>query len=155
MAALTFLDSTVFIAGIVDLGASSRAPMAILDAVAEQRIQAATAWHCCLEVYSVLTRLPVEFRLAPAMAKTLVVEEVMERVVVLSLEHDRQPGLLDEAGRLGVAGGRIYDAHIGEVALAGGATQVVTDNLRHFRWLPTRGVAVVSTAEFAASLGGA
>jgi hypothetical protein len=37
---------------------------------------AATAWHCCLEFFSVATRLPPEFRVSPRDAATLVEEEV-------------------------------------------------------------------------------
>jgi hypothetical protein len=40
--------------------------------------------------------------------------------------------LLRAAAHDAIAGGRIYDAHIAEVARAVGATVIVTDNRRHF-----------------------
>jgi hypothetical protein len=42
-----------------------------------------------------------------------------------------------------VVGGRIYDHHIGHIALTGGARGVVTSNLRHFAWLSRHGVEVI------------
>jgi hypothetical protein len=36
----------------------------ILHVIAEKQVsQPATAWHCCLEFFSVATRLPPEYRL--------------------------------------------------------------------------------------------
>src|SRR5262245_3630362 len=62
-----FLDTSVLLAGLIDLGPQSVAPHLLLHAVAERTVTpAATAWHCCLEFFSVATRLPAEFRLAPA-----------------------------------------------------------------------------------------
>ena len=61
-----FLDTSVLVAGLIDLGPQSAAPHLLLHAVAERRVApASTAWHCCLEFFSVTTRLPAEFRLTP------------------------------------------------------------------------------------------
>jgi predicted nucleic acid-binding protein len=40
--------------------------------------------------------------------------------------------MLRTAARDAIAGGRLYDAHIAEIARAVGAAVVVTDNRRHF-----------------------
>jgi len=43
-----------------------------MHAVAAGRVEKpATAWHCCLEFFSVATRLPPEYRVTPADAVTL------------------------------------------------------------------------------------
>jgi len=52
------------------------------------------------------------------------------------------------------AGGRIYDAHIAEVARAAGAGVIVTDNRRHFLAALRHGIRVETPAEFLASLKG-
>jgi hypothetical protein len=54
---------------------------------------------------------------------------------------------LRSAAGYGLIGGRIYDAHIGEVARAGGAKIVVTENKRHFAHFEMR---ILSAVEFAA-----
>jgi hypothetical protein len=53
----------------------------------------------------------------------------------------------------GAAGGRIYDAHLGAIALAGDCTTVVTENLRHFRALERHGVEVIGAGELVRRLG--
>ena len=64
---------------------------------------------------------------------------------------DRLP-VLKAAARDGTAGGRIYDAHIAEIARAAGAQVVVTDNRRHFVASLRHGIRVDTPAEFLAGL---
>jgi predicted nucleic acid-binding protein len=155
MAVGIFLDTSVLLAGLVDFGPQSAAAQSTLHAVAEKHIPSAgTAWHCCLEFFSVSTRLPPEFRLTPADAVRLLEEEVFGRMAVHDLpESDRLP-MLRAAVRDGTAGGRIYDAHIAEVARAAGASVVITDNRRHFLAALRHGIRVETPAEFVATLKG-
>jgi predicted nucleic acid-binding protein len=60
---------------------------------------------------------------------------------------DRQR-LLHAAAQDGTAGGRIYDAHIAEVARAAGANVIVTDNRRHFLAALRHGIRVETPPEF-------
>ncbi len=148
-----FLDTSVLLAGLIDFGPQSAPAQSLMHAVAEKRLTAvATAWHCCLEFFSVSTRLPAEFRIAPADAVSLLEEEIFSRLLVKGLpESDRLP-MLHSVGRDAVAGGRIYDAHIAEVARAAGAAVVVTDNRRHFLTALRYGMRVETPAEFLAGL---
>jgi len=147
-----FLDTSVLLAGLVDFGPQSAPAQSVMHAVAEQRVDApATAWHCCLEFFSVATRLPPEFRLSPDDAVVLLQEEVFGRMAVLDLPAaDRLP-LLRAAARDGTIGGRLYDAHIAEVARSGGAAVVVTDNRKHFLSALRHGLRVETPAEFLAA----
>jgi predicted nucleic acid-binding protein len=150
---MVFLDTSVLLAGLVDFGPQSAPAQSLMHAVAEERIgQAATAWHCCLEFFSVATRLPAEFRLAPTDAALLLNEEVFARIAVHDLPAGDRLAMLQVAGRDGVAGGRIYDSHIAEVARAAGATVVVTDNRRHFLSALRYGMQVETPAEFLAGM---
>jgi predicted nucleic acid-binding protein len=153
VAVSVFLDTSVLLAGLVDFGPQSAPAQTVLHAVAEQTLTSpGTAWHCCLEFYSVATRLPPEFRLSPANAVELLEEEIVGRMVVHDLPADERLILLHAAAQEGTAGGRIYDAHIAEVARAAGATLIVTDNRRHFMAALRHGIRVETPAEFAASL---
>lgn len=60
--------------------------------------------------------------------------------------------MLRAASKDGIAGGRIYDSHITEVARAAGASVVVTDNRRHFLSALRYDMRVETAAEFVASL---
>jgi len=155
MAVTTFLDTSVLLAGLIDFGPQSAPAQSLLHAVAEKQVPGAgTAWDCCLEFLSVSTRLPPEFRLAPADAARLVEDEIFTRMTVHDLpEADRLP-MVRAAAREGIAGGRIYDAHIAEVARAAGASVVITDNRRHFLSALRHGIRVETPTEFAATLKG-
>ena len=148
-----FLDTSVLLAGLVDFGPQSAPAQSLLHAVVEKTVQApATAWHCCLEFFSVATRLPPEFRVTPSDAIVLLQEEVLARMVVHDLPAaDRLPALR-AAAEDGIAGGRIYDAHIAQIARTAGAHVVVTDNRRHFLSALRYGLRVETPAEFVASL---
>jgi predicted nucleic acid-binding protein len=149
-----FFDTSVLLAGIIDFGRGSHHPQLLMDAVADGRIQRpSTAWHCCLELYSVSTRLPEEYRLEPEIAARLLREEVFARFSVHGLPAERREEFLVAAAGGGTAGGRIYDAQIAEVARLAGAQLLVTENRRHFTSLLRHGIRVLIGAELAAELG--
>ena len=145
-----FLDTSVLLAGLIDFGPQSAAAQRVLHAVAVGTIAAGTAWHCCLEVYSVATRLPPEFRVSPADAARLLQEEVFARMAIWDLPSSDRGPFLASLVQEGIAGGRIYDAHIAEVARAAGARVIVTDNRRHFLAALKHGIRVETPDEFIA-----
>ncbi|HET9369255.1 MAG TPA: PIN domain-containing protein [Vicinamibacterales bacterium] len=148
MAVTAFLDTSVLLAGLVDFGPQSSPSQLVLHAVAEKRVAAVTAWHCCLEFYSVATRLPPEFRLKPPDAWRLFDEEILGRMTVRDLPERDRAMLLRSAAEDGTTGGRIYDAHIAEIARAAAANVIVTDNRRHFLSALRYGIRVETPAEF-------
>jgi predicted nucleic acid-binding protein len=148
-----FLDTSVLLAGLIDFGPQSAPAQSLMHAIAEKRVSsAATAWHCCLEFFSVATRLPPEFRVAPLDAARLVEEEVFGRMAVHDLPAANRTAMLQTAARDALAGGRIYDAHIAEIARSAGAAVVVTDNRRHFVSALRYDMRVETPAEFLAAL---
>lgn len=148
-----FFDTSVLVAGTVNFGPRSRAPFRLLDAVAEGEIEGpTTAWHCCLELYSVITRLPKEYRVSPKDADRILREEVLARFLVRALPPDARGSLLALAGAESIAGGRLYDLHIAEIARRTGAKKVVTENRRHFTSLLAHGIPVLSSEELAVEL---
>ena len=148
-----FLDTTVLLAGLIDMGAVSVAPQAVMTAIAERAVERVlTAWHCCLEFYSVATRLPPELRLSATDAVRLMQEEIVARCEIVDLPAPERRRLLRDAANDDVTGGRVYDLHIAETARAHDATVVVTDNRRHFSSLLRYDIRVLASAEFAAEL---
>ncbi len=149
-----FLDTSVLLGGLIDMGPRAEAAQRVMSAVAAGRLRRpATAWHCCLEIYAVATRLPEELRLAPADAVTLLEREVLARFEVRDLPATARRTLLAAAAEDRLVGGRVYDAHIAEVARASGATVVVTDNRRDFLPLLRHGIAVLTARELVEELG--
>ena len=152
MAVRLFLDTSVLLAGLVDFGPQSAPAQSIFHAVAEKQIvNVGTAWHCCLEFFSVATRLPPEYRLAPREALQLLDSEIFERLAIEDLPAADRAPMLRAAAQDGTAGGRIYDVHIAEIARAAGARIIVTDNRRHFIASLRHGIRVETPAEFIAA----
>jgi hypothetical protein len=88
-----FVDTSVLVAGIIELHGPKHQPQRLMAAVAEGEFERpGTTWHCCLEFYSVATRLPREFRVTAEVAAELGEHEVMERFVVHSLPRDDRRG---------------------------------------------------------------
>ena len=85
-----------------------------------------------VEAYAVLTRLPPPHRLAAADAWTLVEANFVAQATVTALDAAAYVDVLRRASIDDLAGGRTYDAVIGECARKGGAGVLLTFNRRHF-----------------------
>jgi predicted nucleic acid-binding protein len=148
-----FFDTSVLLAGMIDFGESARPAQRAFDAIAGGRIERPhTAWHCCLEFYAVSTRLPEEFRISPADCWRLMEEELMARFRIHQLPGKAGKRFFQAAASERVAGGRIYDTHIAEIARLAGLKVIVTDNRRHFTSLLSHGIRVLTAEEFARAL---
>jgi predicted nucleic acid-binding protein len=153
MAVKAFLDTSVLLSGLIDFGVQSRPAQRVFDLVADRALpKPSTAWHCCLEFYSVATRMPAEFRLSPSDAERLLKEEILGRLAVHDLPPDLRLSFLAAAARDDMIGGRIYDAHIAEVARSAGADVIVTDNRRHFLAALRHGLRVETPEEYLESI---
>ena len=150
MTSAAFFDTSVLLAGLIDLGPSSVPAQRLMMAVADGKVRPVhTAWHCCLEFYAVATRLPEEVRLPPNDAWRLIDEEILGRLAVHQLPDADRRSFLGAVAEERIVGGRIYDVHIAEIARRVRVGVVVTDNVRHFTGLARHGVRVASAAEFA------
>ncbi len=144
-----FLDTSVLVAGVFDIGPASTGAQRVLDAVAEGLIpEPQTAWHCCLEMYSVLTRLPAEYRLTPEEAVQLLRSEILSCIRVFQLPEKALAGFLATLADERTVGGRVYDAHIAEIARLSGSRTVLTANRRHFISLLPHGIRVLTPEEY-------
>jgi predicted nucleic acid-binding protein len=147
-----FVDTSVLIGGFIDFGPAAGPAQRLMDAVAARKVRDPhTAWHCCLEFYSVSTRLPEEYRLTPSDALRLLEEEVLGRFRVHQLPDAARLAFLRSAEADAVSGGRVYDAHIAAIARHAGVGVIVTDNVRHF--VSLRDVRVATPKEFLDALG--
>lgn len=84
-----------------------------------------------MESYSVMTRLPAPFRLAPNVAHQLLYASFGNASVV-ALRAEKGWPLLTDCQAFGITGGRIYDALIATIAIEAGAKELLTFNPRHF-----------------------
>src|SRR5205814_1232486 len=70
--------------------------------------------------------------------------EILKRYRVHQLPANAYLELFREAQRERVAGGRIYDSHIAEIARRADSRTVVTDNRHHFTVLLRHGIRVLT-----------
>ncbi len=96
---------------------------AICRKVARAR-RPALAGHASFETFSVLTRLPGASTVAPVTAGALLDRAFPERSWLTPKQHD---ALLRRLPQLGVTGGMVYDALVGEAARAAGRTLLTRD----------------------------
>jgi predicted nucleic acid-binding protein len=92
------------------------------------------AAHSLAELYSVFTRLPGRHRLSPEQV-LLFVEEIEERLTLISLDGREYSASLRDAVAAGIAGGILYDALLARCARKANAEVIYTWNLDHFRRL--------------------
>ncbi len=98
---------------VAALDAGHEAHAACRRALVELR--PALAGHAAFETHSVLTRLPLPLRLSPAQAASVLAAAFPEACWLPPEEADR---LRETLGTLGVAGGSVYDALVGQAARA-------------------------------------
>ncbi len=89
------------------------------------------AAHSLAETYAVLTRLPSPHRLKAADAISLI-EANWGQTHIVHLTGRETWRVIKEAERRGLVGGQTYDVLIAMAALKGGASTLVTWNLRNF-----------------------
>lgn len=147
-----FLDTNIFVAGLLEISADS-ACRDILVALAHRRLRSGvTAWHCCLEFFSVTTRLPPDYRLSAEAALALLTEHVFNRVEVVDLPVEDAVLWLKKQAASEIRGGLVYDAHLAQIAHSSGCAMLVTTNLSDFRQVTPHGIELLSPRQFVARM---
>ena len=102
-------------------------------AAAEKR-HSACGLHSLAEVFSVMTTLPVKPMIPPEQA-LLFVEEVPNRLTLVSLSAEEYFAVIQNAASRGFTGGRVYDSLLLACAAKSKAQTVYTWNLKHYQSL--------------------
>jgi predicted nucleic acid-binding protein len=88
--------------------------------------------HSLAELYATATRLPGKHRLSGEQV-LLFIENVRERLTIVTLTADDYYGAVKEAAAAGVVGGTIYDALLARCATKARAEIIYTWNQKHFQ----------------------
>ncbi len=91
------------------------------------------AAHSLVELYAVLTRLPLNPRIAPVTARQLIVHNVLDVCETVSLTAGEYADLVDHLSQLGITGGATYDSVIMHSAAKAQVERIVTLNDRDLR----------------------
>jgi predicted nucleic acid-binding protein len=124
-----FFDTSVLIPVFIeDHEHHERSLKAFVDT--DKRLDCCAA-HSLAEVYSTMTRLPGRHRLSGEQV-LLFLENIRERLMLVTLTGDEYHSAIKEAAEVGVVGGTIYDALIARCAVKAKAEAIYTWNMRHF-----------------------
>ncbi len=127
-----FLDTSVLVAAFWGGHPDHKASVRLLAVASRKR--SAGGLHSLAEVYAVMTALPVKPMIPPEQVM-LFVEEVRNRLTLVSLDEREYFAAIQEAAGRGFASGWVYDALLLRCAAKAKAQTIYTWNLKHFRVL--------------------
>ncbi len=126
---MIFIETSVLVASWQQFHADHEACFALVASLSPR--DACTSAHCVTEVFSVMTRLPLRYRISP-LAGFRLVEQTRDLIQIADLEPAETVRAIEDFATRGLDGGMIYDALIVACARKMRAATVYTLNKRHF-----------------------
>jgi predicted nucleic acid-binding protein len=127
------LDTSVLVAAFLPNHNSHPESLAWVAAAKSGAVTLCAASHSLAEVFSVLTRLPPRYAVAPAAAVVLIESNIVGVAKLRSLTPNQYARVIKRVAAERLAGGIVYDALIAEVARLEKVDFLVTLNPLHFR----------------------
>jgi predicted nucleic acid-binding protein len=125
-----FFDTSVLVPVFVEEHPHHEASLAVF--LRSDKKRGSCAAHSLAEVYATLTRLPGKHR-ASASEAMLFLENMQERLVLISLDAEEYWRAVMHSAESGIVGGMIYEALLAHCALKARAETIFTWNVEHFR----------------------
>ncbi len=126
-------DTSLLVAAMVEGHPTHGMALPWLQRVKAKLDAGLVAAHTLAELYAILTRLPLNPHIPPALALQLIQSNVLDTCEVVALSKEDYVTLLSHLVNLGIAGGAVYDALLLHAAWKSGVDQVVTLNAADFR----------------------
>jgi predicted nucleic acid-binding protein len=122
------LDTSVLVAAMVEAHPRHTSALPWLQRAKSKAETGLVAAHSVAELYAVLTTLPVQPRITPAVAQELIQHDVLDILEVVPLSAEDYARVIKQLSQCGIVGGATYDALILQAAVRAGADQIVTLN---------------------------
>jgi len=103
-----------------------------LQKVKKKEIEGIISVHSLIEIYSILTKLPLSPRINPALALNLIKENILEDFELVTYGKKDYINLLNELSSGNIAGGASYDGLILSAAKKVTADKILTLNVNDF-----------------------
>jgi predicted nucleic acid-binding protein len=103
------LDTSVLVAAVIEPHPFHRRASRWIEAISAGRAAAECSWHAAAETWSVLTRLPLEPAISPALAE-IAIERLLQKVAPVPLEAGTYRAALRRCSEHGLRSGAIFDA---------------------------------------------
>ena len=129
----TLFDTSVIIAALVESHPMHARAFPWLKQAKEKQFELIVASHTLVELYAVLTTLPLKPRISSSVAWRLINENITSNSKVISLTPAEYSTTIKSMSEIGLIGGAIYDALIAKVAQKAKVERLITLNINHFR----------------------
>ena len=107
-----FFDTSVIIAAFISAHPKHENSLRWLQRVKKKEIEGIISVHSLIEIYSVLTTLPLSPKIYPSLAVNLIRENVLKDFMIVKYNNDDYISLLDELSSNNITGGASYDGLI-------------------------------------------
>lgn len=124
-------DTSVLVAALIVSHPHHPACFSQLQAAKSKQVQGFISTHTLAETYSVITRFPIQPRIAPSQAQSLITDISQYLEIVPLLTNDYLAAIASLVA-LNLPGGGIFDALIAQAALKVEAEILLTLNPNHF-----------------------
>ena len=127
-----FFDTSVLVAAFVNAHPRHANCLPWLQKVKKKEIEGIISVHSLIEIYSILTKLPLSPRINPALALNLIKENILEDFELVTYGKKDYINLLDELSHDNITGGASYDGLILNAAKKVTADKILTLNVNDF-----------------------
>ena len=127
-----FFDTSVLVAAFVNAHPRHANCLPWLQKVKKKEIEGIISVHSLIEIYSILTKLPLSPRINPALALNLIKENILEDFELVTYGKKDYINLLNELSSGNIAGGASYDGLILSAAKKVTADKILTLNVNDF-----------------------
>lgn len=138
------LDTSVLVAALIESHPMHARAHPWLDRGISEEFEWVVGTHSLAELYHVLTAYPVRPRIAPAIARQLIHENLAKKATIVALTAADYAAVIQHVAMLNLPGGVIYDALILRAAERAGVDRVLTFNVDDFRRLWPDGAAKIT-----------
>jgi len=129
----TLFDTSVLVAALVEDHPKHEKALPWLSRAKAQEFEFIVSSHTLVELYAVLTTLPVKPRISPNIAWRLIHENIERAANIISLTPKEYGSFIKSTSDLGLTGGIIYDALIAQAAAKSKVERILTLNAIHFK----------------------
>jgi predicted nucleic acid-binding protein len=127
-----FFDTSVLVAAIIEAHPKHGNSLTWLQKVRKKGIKGVISVHTLLELYSILTTLPLSPKIYPSLAANLIKENILVDFEVIKYSADDYVKLLEELSKGNVSGGASYDGLILYAARKIKVDKILTLNVNDF-----------------------
>jgi predicted nucleic acid-binding protein len=137
-------DTSVIVAAIIEAHPRHEESLPWLQKVKNNEIEGVISSHASIELYSVLTSLPVSPRISPALARQLIRENIFKSFGLITCTKNDHISLLQRLVENQIIGGASYDGLIAYAAEKAKVDKLLTLNSEDFLIVNPSAASIIS-----------